>query len=53
MKRWYRDPLPGQYRGEGNWVEYKGSDADWQALVATEFLPTHEGETPPEGERPR
>ena len=53
MRRWFKEPAPGQFRGEGDWVEYKGSDADWQALVATDFLPTHVGETPPEEEKPR
>lgn len=46
-RRWYLEPEPGGFRGTGFWVEYKGSNDDWDFLRDTGFLPTHEGDEPP------
>ncbi len=48
--RWIKQPGPGQMRGEGEWVEYLGSDDEWEWLRGTGFLPTAEGEKPVNGE---
>lgn len=48
--RWVRMPGPGQTRGEGQWVEHLGSDAEWEWLRGTGYLPTHEGERPQDSE---
>ncbi len=44
--RWIRMPGPGQMRGEGEWVEYFGTDDEWEWLQGTGYLPTAEGEKP-------
>ncbi len=45
--RWIKQPRPGQ-RGEGEWVEYLGTDDEWEWLRGTGHLPTAEGERPGE-----
>ena len=47
LKRWVRQPEPGQFRGEGEWVPFIGSDAAWRDLVTSRFVPTHEGDLSP------
>lgn len=48
--RWIKQPGPGQMRGEGEWVEYLGTDDEWEWLRGTGFLPTAEGPKPEECE---
>lgn len=33
-------PKPGQFRGEGDWQLFTGTDEEWEWLVQTEYLPT-------------
>lgn len=40
MLRQVREPGPGQFRGEGEWVDFDGTDEDWGELVHTGYLPT-------------
>jgi hypothetical protein len=50
MAKWFRNPGPGQFRGEGEWrtIEEAGvSEEEWQRFKDTGFLPTHEGDEPP------
>lgn len=50
MKRWIKLPSPGQFRGEGEWVDLRTTghdDEDWEYCQKTGYLPTHEGEEPP------
>jgi hypothetical protein len=59
--QWLKVPEPGQYRGEGKWVRredaviidgpytFKGiSEETWFHFKDINYLPTHEGEEPPE-----
>ena len=55
MARWIKIPVPGQFRGEGEWVNVDANKANQRAFEAdyewakeTGFVPTHEGETPPD-----
>ena len=48
--RWIKQPGAGQTPGEGEWVEYLGSDDEWEWLRGTGFPPTAEGEKPVECE---
>ena len=56
MARWMKWAGPGQFRGEGTWVnvdkpeEIAMDDDTWQYLVTTGFLPTHVGDKPPDEE---
>lgn len=57
MKRWVKMPDPGEFRGEGTWIEWTpeaaarlaptGERAVWDWLTDTGYLPTHLGEAPP------
>ena len=47
MNRWIKQPGPGEFRGEGQWQPFEGSDEEWEDLRGTGFLPTHEGEEKP------
>lgn len=47
LKRWVKIPSPGQFRGEGTWVAFDGSDVEWEYLHRSGFLPIHEGPTIP------
>lgn len=52
-QRWVKVSGPGQFRGQGEWTRFEDtnySEADWDYFKSTGFLPTHEGENPPEGE---
>lgn len=40
--RWIKLPGPGQWRGEGEWTPFDGTDAEWAEMRATCFLPTRE-----------
>lgn len=44
--RWVLRPGPGQFRGQGRWEAFDGTDEDWEWLRATLYLPTKEGEKP-------
>jgi hypothetical protein len=52
MQKWVRIPGPGQFRGEGKWMKleeaFKEPEEAWKDLTKTGFLPTHEGDEPPE-----
>lgn len=51
MRKWIRLPGPGQFRGEGDWVEIGESAEDleaWRIHRETGFLPTAEQEEKPE-----
>lgn len=48
--RWIKQPGPGQYRGEGKWVPFTGSDDHWDYARNVSGLPTHEGAKPEECE---
>lgn len=51
MPRWIRVPRLGQMRGQGDWLtlaECNYGDDDWEELRDTGYLPTHEGDAPPE-----
>lgn len=50
VKRWIKQPGPGQFRGEGEWQEFEGTEADWEWYRTHDYLPIHEGEKPPEGD---
>lgn len=63
MKRWYRNPGPGQFRGEGDWFEAledpsfgQMSIDHWENLKETGYLPVgwsvDDHEPVPERERP-
>lgn len=49
--KWLKRPGPGQFRGDGEWRRI-GDDADalgfWEHCKATGYLPTHEGDAPPD-----
>lgn len=44
--RWVLRPGPGQFRGQGRWEIFDGTDEDWEWLRTTLYLPTHEGDKP-------
>ena len=49
-KRWVRMPAPGEFRGEGEWIEVNPeyiSERDYEYIKETGYLPWHEGEFPP------
>lgn len=52
-KKWIRIPEPGQFRGEGIWREVGPDDRTqvsqdyYDFCKDTNYLPVHEGETPP------
>jgi hypothetical protein len=52
-KRWVKVPGPGEFRGKGRWMELEKvvgmTEADWRFCAANGYLPTHEGEHPPQG----
>jgi hypothetical protein len=58
-KRWIKIPGPGEFRGEGLWLlepavrtfegDWLKGDAAWDYCRSTGYLPTHEGDDPPEG----
>ena len=48
--RWIKMPGPGEFRGEGEWVEYLGPDEEWEWHRAVGMYPTAEGERPVECE---
>ena len=50
--RWVREPGPGQFRGEGEWKPFTGSDDEWEWLVRTGYLPTRALATRTEGTAP-
>lgn len=41
--RWVKIPGPGEFRGEGEWKVFDGTEDDWQYLQFSAFLPTFEG----------
>lgn len=57
-RRWIKVPGPGEFRGQGLWLldpavkafegDWLSGDAAWNYCVKTGYLPTHEGDTPPE-----
>lgn len=55
MKKWVRYPGPGEYRGRGEWrtIEDIGmTETEWAELGETGYLPTHEGDAPPDDPEP-
>lgn len=49
-QKWIKVPGPGEFRGEGEWckVEDVGcTEADWEHIQRTGWLPVYEGEAPP------
>lgn len=52
MKKWLKKPAPGQFWGEGEWVEINEKSSnqdqyDYYYSQKTGFLPVHQGEYPP------
>jgi len=50
MKRWIKWPGPGQMRGDGDWIEFDGSEEDWEWFSTHDYVPIHVGDKAPEGE---
>ena len=47
VKRWVKLPAPGQFRGEGVWVENPYAELEWRDMRKHGYLPTHVGHEPP------
>lgn len=48
--KWVKMANPGQFRGEGTWVQIKNvgmTEAEWLEVKNTNYLPVHEGDEPP------
>lgn len=39
MTRFVRVPGPGEFRGEGTWQPFDGTDEEWNQLRSTGYLP--------------
>jgi len=60
-RRWIKIPGPGEADGQGEWCQFvdyvaersdgrgRIKEEDWRYIVRDNRLPTHIGETPPDG----
>lgn len=55
LQKWVQYPGPGQFRGEGPWLKIEDvpmTEGEWRRVKEIEYLPTHEGDEPPEDALP-
>lgn len=45
--RWVKYPNPGQFRGDGDWIPFTGTEDEWEYLLTTNYLPVKDQDEKP------